>query len=165
MTDYDEQWLYLFMIEKENLEAVMGPVLKGVHHIGSTSVPGLKAKPVIDIMPIVENIGAVDSYNGALAEIGYEALGEYGISGRRYFRKGGDDRTHNVHIFEAGSHHISRHLAFRDYLKSHEEAREQYGKLKEALAEQFPHDIDGYMDGKDDFIKRTERAAMNWYRE
>ena len=61
--------------------------------------------------------------------------------------------------------HILRYLAFRDYLSVHEEAREQYGVLKEALAEQFPHDIDGYMDCKEDFIKRTGHAALEWYEE
>ncbi|MCD2138086.1 GrpB family protein [Salinicoccus halitifaciens] len=162
VVDYDTQWPLMFEEEKEKFEQIFGDELTAVHHIGSTSVPGLKAKPVIDIMPVVKSIDAVDSCNDALQDIGYEALGEYGIPGRRYFRKGGDDRTRNIHFFEAGSDHIKRHLSFRDYLRNHEEVCKQYGDLKSQLADRFPHDIGGYMEGKDKFIKETERIAIRW---
>lgn len=90
------------------------------HHIGSTSVYGLPAKPIIDIMPVVRDIEAVDHSNSAFEQIGYECMGEYGIPGRRYLRKGKVERTHHVHIFEeSNAHDIQRHLAVRDYLRAH----------------------------------------------
>lgn len=163
VVDYNTQCINMFEAEKEKLEAVFGEELIDVHHIGSTAVPGLKAKPVIDMMPVVKDINAVDQYDAEMSELGYEGLGENGITGRRYFRKGGDERTHHIHIFEEGSHDIIRHLAFRDYLRNHEDARTQYGELKKNLAIKFPNDINEYMDGKNQFIKETEQRALEWY--
>lgn len=135
-----------------------------IHHIGSTSVPGLKAKPIIDIMPVVKHIEKIDSFNDQMAGLGYECMGELGMKGRRYFRKGGDNRTHQVHVFQADNKEdIHRHLAVRDYLRAHSEAAKQYGSLKENLAKQFPKDIAAYMDGKDAFVKQLERMALQWY--
>src|SRR5579884_2106813 len=147
------------------LRGVFGDEIVEVHHIGSTSVPGLKAKPVIDLMPVVREIERVDAFNDAMAAQGYEAMGEYGIPGRRYFRKGGEERTHNVHVFQVGDPGVERHLAFRAYLVAHLEVAARYGELKAALARRFPDDIEGYMDGKDTFVKEVERQAVAWYRD
>lgn len=87
-----------------------------------------------------------------------------GISGRRYFRKGEDNRTHHVHIFQFNSKDVERHLAFRDFLRQHTDDAKRYGELKEMLAERFPNDIEAYMDGKNDFIKCLEKKAIKWYR-
>ncbi|WP_317851465.1 GrpB family protein [Neobacillus bataviensis] len=131
--------------------------------MGSTAVPGLKAKPIIDIMPIVKNIEIINTFNAKMIEIGYEPLGELGIKGRRYFRKGGENRTHQIHIFQFDNDfEIERHLAVRDYLKSHKKDVIEYGKLKEQLANEFPKDIEGYSSGKDDFVKNLERRAIEW---
>ncbi|HEX3870404.1 MAG TPA: GrpB family protein [Pirellulales bacterium] len=90
--------------------------------------------------------------------------GEFGIEGRRYFRR--DDaagvRTHHVHAFQIGSHHIARHLAFRDFLRAHPALAMEYSDLKRRLAEAHPHDIDAYMDGKDAFVKAMEARALAW---
>ena len=97
-------------------------------------------------------------------QIGYEYLGEYGISGRRYLRKGGDNRTHQIHIFsEENINDIKRHLAVRDYLRNHQEVAKEYGRLKENLAEKFPYDIESYCDGKDSFLKNIEYLALMEY--
>lgn len=165
VVDYNTDWPRKFEEEKEKIEAVFKDELIEIHHIGSTSVPGLKAKPVIDIMPVVKNIEDVDQHEMEMTELGYECLGEYGITGRRYFRKGGNGRTHHVHAFEEGSEDIIRHTAFRDYLRVYPEVRAQYAELKEALAEKFPNDINGYMDGKNRFIKETEKIAVEWYND
>lgn len=99
-----------------------------------------------------------------MTELGYECMGEFGISGRRYFRKGGTNRTHHIHVFQIDNKKdIDRHLAVRDYLRSHPEAAEQYGNLKEDLANQFPKDIEAYMDGKEAFVTELERTALEWY--
>ncbi len=114
-------------------------------------------------MPIVKNIEIINTFNAKMIEIGYEPLGELGIKGRRYFRKGGENRTHQIHIFQFDNDfEIERHLAVRDYLKSHKKDVIEYGKLKEQLANEFPKDIEGYSSGKDDFVKNLERRAIEW---
>ena len=135
-----------------------------IFHIGSTSVPNLKAKPIIDILLVVNDINELDTYSEQFERLGYEVMGEFGIKGRRYFRKGGDNRTHQIHAFQYNNiEEIERHLAFRDYLREHPEVCIQYGELKSQLAKQYPNDIDGYGDGKDDFVKSVEKDAIRWY--
>jgi GrpB-like predicted nucleotidyltransferase (UPF0157 family) len=160
---YNSEWAQQFQQEAAHISRVFGDELVEIHHIGSTSVPGLQAKPIIDMLPLVRSIERVDSYNEAMDDLGYEAMGELGIPGRRYFRKGGDDRSHQAHVYQVSSPHIERHLAFRDYLRAHPAVAAQYGELKAALALRFPEDIYGYMDGKDAFIKETERQAVRWF--
>jgi GrpB-like predicted nucleotidyltransferase (UPF0157 family) len=96
--------------------------------------------------------------------LGYEAMGEFGLPGRRYFWKKSSPgiRTHNVHTYETNSPEISRHLAFRDYMIAHSDAAQQYSELKRQLAKQYPQDIEGYMDGKDEFVKVIEKKALEW---
>ncbi|MFJ5763666.1 GrpB family protein [Neobacillus sp. NPDC093182] len=161
--DYDENWVQLFKTEEKIIREIFKDEIVEIHHIGSTAVPGLKAKPIIDIMPIVKNIEIINTFNAKMIEIGYEPLGELGIKGRRYFRKGGENRTHQIHIFQFdNAFEIERHLAVRDYLKSHKKDVIEYGKLKEQLANEFPKDIEGYSSGKDDFVKNLERRAIEW---
>lgn len=162
---YSQKWKAMYEKEAEMIAEVLGDNCIAVHHIGSTSVPGLAAKPIIDIMPVVTDINKVAECASAFEKIGYEYLGEFGISGRRYLRKGGDERTHQVHIFEkSNDKDIGRHLAVRDYLCTHEEAAREYGELKKVLAEKFPYDIESYCDGKDGFVKELERKALEWKR-
>lgn len=118
-----------------------------------------------DIMPIVKDINMIDKYNADMQEIGYEPKGENGISGRRYFQKGGDNRSHHIHIYQVGSYEIKRHLAFRDYLRKKPEVRKTYGDLKEQLAQQFPYDIESYINGKESLVKEIELQALEWYKE
>ncbi len=94
-----------------------------------------------------------------------EFLKLYRIVKRRYFQKGGDNRSHQVHIYQIGSHEIKRHLAFRDYLKTHPDEMKDYGELKEKFARQFPNDIRSYINGKDDFVKEIELKALEWYKD
>lgn len=161
---YDPWWPSLFSAEAERLRAIFVTHLVAIHHIGSTAVPGLSAKPVIDILPVVSDITQVDGLNEALQNLGYSPKGEAGLPGRRFFLKPAEDfRTHHVHCFQTGNPEIERHLAFRDYLISHPDEARTYGQIKETLAQQFPHDIQGYMDGKDAFIKNLENKALVWY--
>ncbi|MBS4219932.1 GrpB family protein [Bacillus sp. FJAT-49711] len=163
--DYNERWPDLYKREANEILEVFKNELVNIHHIGSTAVPNLKAKPIIDIMPIVKNIDVVDQFNGKMIGIGYEPLGEFGMKGRRYFRKGGENRTHQVHIFQADNTiEIERHLAVRDYLRSHGNEAFAYGKLKAQLAIQFPKDIEGYSLGKEEFVKGLEQRALAWFK-
>lgn len=164
VVDYNPEWPRLFQQEAEKIRAILGDNAVAIHHIGSTAVPGLKAKPIIDILPVVRELTPVDALNGQFESLGYECLGEFGIPGRRYYRKGGDDRTHQIHLFSIQSEaEIHRHLAFRDYLRSHPQAAAAYGELKSKLATRYPEDIDGYCDGKAPFVQSLEQVALHWY--
>lgn len=164
VTAYNEQWVSRFEEEAMMLRDIFGSELIEIHHIGSTSVEGLKAKPIIDIMPVVRDINEIDHFNPAMASIGYVAKGENGIPMRRYFKKGGDDRTHHVHIYEEGNPEIERHLAFRDYLRTHPEEVKKYGDLKEELSHRYPYVIESYIKGKEQLVLEIERKAIEWYR-
>ncbi|MBU9724228.1 MULTISPECIES: GrpB family protein [Bacillaceae] len=163
VVDYNPEWEALFQSEATRLIEIFGEQLVAIHHIGSTSVPGLAAKPIIDIMPVVKNIDHVDERNEKMVAIGYEPKGENGIAGRRYFQKGGDNRTHHVHIFYEGSEDIVRHLAFRDYVRTSPEIKQEYGDLKKHLAAKYTNDIAAYIAGKNQLVKQIEAQALRWY--
>ena len=99
VSDYSPEWPLEYEREAAALARVFGGNLAAIHHIGSTAVPGLAAKPIIDIMPVVYSLEAVDALSAGFEALGYEYLGEFGIPGRRYMRRGGDERTHQVHVF------------------------------------------------------------------
>ena len=160
VVEYNLEWNREFEKESALIKDVLGDNCIAIHHIGSTAVSGLAAKPIIDMMPVVKSLEAVDAVRDGLEALGYEYMGEFGIPGRRYMRKGGSERTHQVHVFrEDDRENIERHLAFRDYLRTHDDARDEYARLKKELAVKFPYDIDGYCDGKDEFVKRLEKIA------
>ena len=162
--EYDANYPSMFEKEKEQLVPSLKDNLVDVFHIGSTAVPGLSSKPIIDIMISVNSLEKVDEKKNEFKEIGYEYLGEYGIKGRRYLRKGGDERTHQVHIFHKDdTNNLKRHLAFRDFLIAHKDIADKYGKLKRELAIKYSYDIDKYCDGKEDFVKDIEKVALKWY--
>lgn len=161
---YSTDWKKKFDEEAILLQKIFGLEIQMTHHIGSTSVNGLSAKPIIDMMPVVRDITKIDSYNEAMIAIGYEPKGENGLSGRRYFQKGGDNRTHHIHIYELGNPEIERHLAFRDFLRVRPVIAKKYGDLKKALAEKFPYDIDAYINGKEKLAKEIEQQAVHWFK-
>ena len=163
VVDYDSNWEKDFKIEAKKIKEILGKNCVEIHHFGSTSVKGLKAKPIIDIMPVVKELSLVDEHIAEFEALGYEYKGEYGISGRRFLAKGGDHPTHHIHIYEqSNTAEIGRHLAVRNYLRNHPDAAKEYGELKTVLAEQFTYDIDGYCNGKDKFVKELEEKAMEW---
>lgn len=149
---YNLKWPEVFASEAELLKKALGNNCITIHHIGSTSVPGLSAKPIIDILPVVRDIQEVDKATKAMESLGYEAKGEYGIAFRRYFQKGKNARTHNVHVYQEDDPEISRYLKFRDWMRSHPDDAENYAKLKEGLAAKFPEDILQYCNGKEAFV-------------
>ncbi len=156
---YNTDWPNLFSIEKNRIQDALGENCIGIHHIGSTSVPGLAAKPVIDMIPVVRDIMKVDNSNNAMQQLGYEAKGEYGIAFRRYFQKGAEYRTHHAHVFEEGSPEIERHLKFRDWMRSHPSDLDAYAALKQELAKNHPNDIMAYCLGKEAFIADIDNKA------
>lgn len=160
---YNQQWVVLFQEAETELRAAFGKNLLVLHHIGSTAIPGMVAKPVIDIMPVVQNIENVANAESALARIGYQPRGEYGISGRRYFVKEVEgQRTHHVHAFEFNHPAVVRHIAFRDYLITHPIEAKRYAELKMKLAEQYRDERQHYVEGKSSLIAELERRALAW---
>ena len=165
-TDYSPAWPAAFNQEAKRLKSLLGDELIIVHHIGSTSVPGLAAKPIIDLLPLVRTIETLDDLTPMLEDAGYQAWGEYGLAGRRYFTKDRDAyRTHNIHIYQLGNPDVERHLAFCAYLRSHAQVRDEYAALKRDVYAQHPADIFAYNDGKNAWIKAIEIVALEWYRQ
>ncbi len=158
---HNSKWEEKFKEEANKIEKIFEEIFVDIYHIGSTAVPLVKAKPIIDIMVEVEDINKVNSYNKQMEVLGYVALGEYGIPKRRFFQKGGNRRTHHVHIFESGSPQIKRHVDFRDYLISHPKVAKEYSRLKEKLAKKYRYDIGKYQEGKESFIKKIDKKLGN----
>lgn len=161
---HDPSWRGAFETESKQIALALTENVVAIHHIGSTAIPQIHAKPIIDMLVEVKDITKVDKQTSAMEALGYEAMGEFGISGRRFFRKGNEAgiRTHHIHTFEVTSPQIERHLAFRDYMISHPENAQQYSELKRELANKYHDNIQGYMDGKNGFIKAMDQKAANW---
>lgn len=160
---HDPRWAQQFQAEAVQLVEVLGTEVAAIHHIGSTAIPGIRAKPIIDVLVEVRDIEAVDAFNETLQERGYIPKGEHGIPGRRFFIKGTEEiRSHHIHIFERGDPEVNRHLDFRDYLRAHPEEARAYSDLKKELALRHPEDIESYVAGKDDLIKALDRRAQAW---
>ena len=161
---HDPRWRDAFAAEAGLVAAALGEGAVAIHHVGSTAIPGIYAKPIIDLLVELRDLAEADARSPAMEARGYQVMGEYGIPGRRYFRKDDADgiRTHHVHAFQTGSAEVRRHLAFRDYLISHPDDARHYGELKRRLAEEHPTSMDAYMDGKDPFIQEIDRKAALW---
>ena len=159
-------WRDAFEAEAKEVAAALGENVVAIQHIGSTAIPNIYAKPVIDLLVEVRDIAQVDGQSSAMESLGYEVMGEYGINGRRYFRKDNREgiRTHHIHAFETGSAEIERHLTFRDYMIAHPAEAQRYSELKRKLAKEHTQSMDGYMDGKEGFIKEMDRRAARWRR-
>ena len=159
---YNPNWDKMYKKESEKIKNILNATIIDIHHIGSTAMPGIKAKPVIDILVEVKDIEGVDQYNHKMKELGYEAMGEYGIPKRRFFRKGRIKRTHHVHIFQVGNKEIERHINFKEYLIAHPDKAREYSKLKEKLVNKHTYDVENYTNGKSNFIKEIDRKAKLW---
>jgi len=166
VVDYRQQWREDFAREKQLISLVLTTAnINAIHHIGSTSVEGLCAKPIIDILLEVKSLDVLDDQSEEMVSLGYVVKGEFGIQGRRYFQKGGIQRTHQVHAFLANSPEATRHLAFRDYLRAFPDVALKYGEIKRAGAAICNHDIDVYIDYKNSFIQEYEAKAVRWQSE
>lgn len=163
---YRTEWTLQYELEADLLRRIFGKQVVAVYHFGSTSIPGISAKPIIDILMTVRDIACADRLASRLAKVGYVAVGEYGITGRRFFYKGTEDlRTHHLHVYAYDNPHVLRHIAFRDYLRAHPIPARRYAQLKEQLARQFPEDMEGYIQGKNDFVRQQEQEALMWWQE
>ena len=152
---YDEAWKKDFEEIKAELMAVLDGLVLSVEHVGSTSVPGLAAKPIIDIDVVIEDTDCFEKVKAALEMIGYQHEGDLGIHGREAFKYDGKEhlRKHHLYVCAKDSDELKRHLSFRDYLRTHSDAVKEYGRIKEEGARLYPNDIDSYIEYKAPFIE------------
>ncbi|QDQ01964.1 GrpB family protein [Lysinibacillus fusiformis] len=158
LTAYSAKWKLMFEQEVQLLRTIFGDEIISFEHFGSTSIPGMKAKPVIDMMGIINDIEKVDTYNEQMKFLGYEVVGDWGIEGRRLFRKGGDNRTHHIHFYQFDNPQIERHLAFREYLLAHPDEAKRYSQFKEELANKYYLTRD-YSPAKKAFVSEMEKKG------
>lgn len=162
IVDYNPQWPALYEEEKGRLLGVIGHKVVAIEHVGSTAVPGLGAKPIIDITVAVHRLADAEECIELLPSIGYEYIppDKVGIPERRYFRKGlPGARTHHIHMVELASDFWERHLLFRDFLRAHPEVAQQYYELKKGLATKYGEDREGYTEAKTSFIEPVVAGA------
>lgn len=162
LTNYDENWIKSYEDECKVMRDIFGDEIIQFEHFGSTSVPGMKAKPVIDMMVLVKDIYQIDQFNSKLEMLGYDLAGEWGIAGRRLLRKGGDNRTHHIHIYQFDHPEIYRHLVVRDYLLEHPEEVKSYSEFKEILASKYDETRE-YSKAKKDFVSKLEQRAIEYF--
>jgi GrpB-like predicted nucleotidyltransferase (UPF0157 family) len=160
LAPHTELWHQLFAEEEARLREAVGEHVVAIEHVGSTSICGLSAKPIIDVAAGVREAADAERCVRPLESIGYEYRGESGIAGRYYFVKG-EPRTHHLHMAELGGGLWRGHLLFRDYLRGHREVAEEYERLKRELAIKYGRDRGAYTEGKSIFIEEVlKRAGM-----
>ena len=157
---YDATWPLEFAAEADRIERACDGLPIRLDHIGSTSIPGLAAKPVIDILAGRPGSVPGERYVAAFKQLGYEHKGAYGIPGRNYFRRG-TPRTHHVHLFNWSSDAWRDHLLFRDYLRAHPEVVREYETIKRELAAMHLFDKEQYTDAKGPFVRSIVRRAID----
>jgi len=149
--DYDLDWPRRFEALRSWIRAAVSDIAISIEHVGSTSVPGLAAKPVIDMDVIVAGSDVAAGIT-RLAALGYSHRGDLGIPGREAFERPADSPEHHLYLCPSGSPALANHLAIRDYLRTNPVAAREYGALKKRLARAFPADIDGYIEAKTGFL-------------
>lgn len=155
---YDPRWADLFALERAAIVQACGCHVSAVHHIGSTAVPGLAAKPIIDILAVLREREDGVLCIVPLTRLGYRFRGANGIDGRYYFTKG-SPRSHHLHMYPSDHPEVGRHLRFRDYLRSDPDQATAYAHLKLCLAARFADDPQAYATAKDEFCARIDRLA------
>jgi GrpB-like predicted nucleotidyltransferase (UPF0157 family) len=156
---YDADWERSAAREAERVREALGA--EAVEHVGSTAVPGLEAKPIVDLLAGLRSLELPRDRLDAMERLGYEFLGEHGLPGRLYFRKG-SPRSHHVHAVETGGAHWIRHLAVRDYLRAKGDEARRYAGEKRRAAALAGGDRDAYYDGKAAYVEALERRALAW---
>ena len=161
LVSHSSNWHTEFEQEKEKLQTILGNIALAIEHIGSTSIPGLSAKPILDIAVAVENIEALKSVIPILTEAEYDILDSIETKGEVLARKGTpDNRTHYIHVEIFGDTYWNDHIMFRDFLLKHKEYIEEYERLKKDLAKQYSDDRKKYTAAKNEFIQNVLKLAQ-----
>lgn len=161
---HDPKWFEMFSCESEIIANALGTNVIAIHHIGSTAIPDCYAKPIVDILVEADELTVVDARALFMEQVGYEVMGEYGIPGRRYFRKNSATgvRLFHVHVFAKGDVHVERHLSFRDFLIHHPDWVRDYSDLKRKLAIDNPNSSRSYSIAKTEFVELVDKIAVDW---
>jgi GrpB-like predicted nucleotidyltransferase (UPF0157 family) len=159
VVDYDPSWPAQFEKLRSRIWQAAGDIAVSVEHVGSTAVPGLAAKPIIDVDVVVASMPDVGRVIARLAGLGYAHRGDLGIAGREAFQSPPGLPTHHLYVCVRGSAALNNHLAVRDGLRGNSHTAAKYGALKKHLAERSPMDVDGYIAGKTDFLLGMLREA------
>ena len=154
LVDYDPAWPELFRSESVRIGTALAPLTLRLEHVGSTAVPGLLAKPVLDLLGGYALPGDRSALITALERAGYVHRGEQGIPGREFFRRG-EPRAYHLHLTAIGSAFWHEHLNFRDLLRSDAAVRGAYGVLKRDLAARYPRDREAYIEAKGPFVREV----------
>jgi GrpB-like predicted nucleotidyltransferase (UPF0157 family) len=163
IVEYDSAWPALAEAELRAIEEALGDIAVRVEHVGSTAVPGLAAKPILDLQLSVEAIEPRDRYVEPLARLGYLFVPAPESPDYRLFAKPAErPRTHHLHVCAAGSEHELRHIALRDFLRAHPDEAARYEALKRDVAARHPQDRLAYIDGKEAYVTALERRAVAW---
>ena len=160
---YQERWALWYEEERQVLLNAIGDSISAIEHFGSTSIPGMVAKPIIDILLGVMDLEETDGIIQKLKSLGYEFLGESGIPGRLYFRKRGHNAI-NVHVVGYGEPIWNNNLILRDYLRVHDEEAKWYGDLKREIVRNGVETLLDYSDQKSEFVSRLLERAQSWKR-
>ena len=158
---YDRAWKADFEKIRAEIESAAGDLIERIEHVGSTSVEGMKAKPIIDIDVVIRDYSVFEDLVQKLAAIGYEHEGDLGVKHREAFRYADKPhlQAHHLYVCPADSEELRRHITFRDYLRSHPEAVRRYSDVKEQAARLYPDDIDGYIACKSPVIEEIYRLC------
>jgi GrpB-like predicted nucleotidyltransferase (UPF0157 family) len=166
LVPHSSAWADMAAAETVRLKQALGDVLILVHHIGSTSIPNIMAKPIVDMIPIVTSVGALDAHEDTMRGLGYRWYGEFGLPGRRYCSLTDPvtgKRKYQLHCYAQEAAEVARHLAFRDYLRAHPAIARAYEAEKVRAAAVRSDDVLAYNAEKNDWIKRVEKDALAWY--
>ncbi len=163
VVSYDTEWPELFESVRKELEPVFGDEAKAIEHVGSTAVPGMSAKPTIDVLVVVKDILEVDKLDEKMKELGYDAYGEYvGKGGRFFAREENGERIVNVHCFPVDHPKVKDLIDMRDYLRTHHEESKDYADFKLDLAQKYPDDYFAYRKEKDEYIQELKKRMEKW---
>ena len=160
LVDYDDRWPLLFTEEARRIRGECGTLPLKLEHVGSTSIPGMCAKPVLDIAAGRPSAASIGDYVAAFERAGYEHRGERGLPGREYFRRG-QPRSYHLHLVEEGGALWSDYVTFRDYLRAYSEVAREFADVKRALAARFAHDRDAYLNAKGPHVLEILRRARS----
>ena len=163
---HDPQWAEQASLEEARILKAVWPAIIEMHHVGSTAIPGIAAKPIIDLVGVSPEMATLEAARPQIEALGYAWHGEYGLEGRRFCTLSDPNtgaRRFHLHCYASGDHSIHRHLAFRDDLRARQEVADAYQLMKRDCAAKHPDDSHAYTECKDRWIKRVEAEALKWF--
>ncbi|HTW56548.1 MAG TPA: GrpB family protein [Terriglobales bacterium] len=157
--DYNLRWPERFESIRDRIAPALGPIAAAIEHIGSTAVPGLASKPIIDLDVLLRSDADLPAAISKLGALGYEHRGDLGVSGRHAFKAPSHDVQHHLYVCLPSAEEYSRHIAFRNHLRAHPKDANVYSSLKRSLAQRFPLDRDAYTHAKTQFVQEILRRT------